>query len=153
MKAEKARPGEGGGMIWPVPEMGPQELLARAREIASRAYVPYSHFHVGAAMLFEGGEVLTACNVENASYGLSICAERAAAAAMVARGKGKPLAIAVAGSGDGRFDTPCPPCGACRQVLMEFNPEMLVVLASPEGPMIFGMREMLPHSFTLERER
>lgn len=137
--------GEGDGR----PGSSPLELLERAREAASRAYAPYSRFRVGAALLLADGGVLTSCNVENASYGLSMCAERSAIAAMVARGLRDPVAVAVAGSGDGDFDRPCPPCGACRQILVEFNPDMRVVLASPEGPLVYSARDLLPHSFDL----
>ena len=137
--------GEGDGRSGP----SPQELLERAREAASRAYAPYSRFRVGAALLLADGGVLTACNVENASYGLTMCAERSAIAAMVARGLRDPVAVAVAGSGDGDFGRPCPPCGACRQILVEFNPDMRVVLASPEGPLVYSAHGLLPHSFDL----
>lgn len=137
--------GEGDGQ----PDPSLLELLERAREAASRAYAPYSRFRVGAALLLADGGVLTACNVENASYGLSMCAERSAIAAMVARGLRDPVAVAVAGSGDGDFGRPCPPCGACRQILVEFNPDMRVVLASPEGPLVYSAHGLLPHSFGL----
>ena len=76
-------------------------------------------------------------------------AERSAIAAMVARGLRDPVAVAVVGSGDGDFGRPCPPCGACRQILVEFNPDMRVVLASPEGPLVYSAHGLLPHSFGL----
>lgn len=142
---------------WPFDPIAPEELLRRAREAARLAYVPYSHFHVGAAMLIEGAdgkpEVLTACNVENASFGLTICAERSAVAIMASRGLRRPLAVGVVGSPEGRDDylgVPCTPCGACRQTLMEFNPGLLVVLASEDGPTVFSIQDLLPHSFNLE---
>ena len=90
--------------------------------------------------------------MENASYGLSMCAERSAIAAMVARGLRNPVAVAIVGSGDGDFGRPCPPCGACRQILVEFNPDMRVVLASPEGPLVYSAHGLLPHSFDLRGE-
>ena len=90
--------------------------------------------------------VILGCNVENASYGMTICAERGAIASMVAMGRLDPVAIAVVG---GRSGTPCPPCGACRQVLAEFNPDMLVVLESPNKIIIININELLPLSFTL----
>lgn len=133
---------------WPYP-LSPLALLERAREAAGRAYAPYSRFRVGAALLFADGEVLTACNVENASYGLSMCAERSAVSAMVARGLRDPVAVGIVGSKDEDFGVPCPPCGACRQTLMEFNPDMRVVLASPDGPRVFLARELLPCSFLM----
>ena len=131
------------------PGLSPVDLLERAQEAASRAYAPYSRFRVGAALLLADGGILTACNVENASYGLSMCAERSAIAAMVARGLRDPVAVAVAGSGDGDFSRSCPPCGACRQILVEFNPDMRVVLASLEGPLVYSARDLRPHSFDL----
>ncbi len=140
----------GAGAPWPCPDVSPEALLDSAREAAERAYAPYSCFRVGAALLFADGTVLTACNVENASYGLSLCAERGAVAAMVARGLRNPIAVGVVGSKDGDFGRPCPPCGACRQTLAEFNPDMRVVLASPDGPRVFLVRELLPHSFLME---
>ncbi|MCR5346853.1 MAG: cytidine deaminase [Fretibacterium sp.] len=133
--------------------ISPEELLKRAREAADLAYVPYSRFHVGAAMLFSDGTIVKGCNIENASYGLTLCGERSAIAVMVTRGLRNPLAVAVVGSYEGQddyFSVPCPPCGACRQALMEFNPNMAVVLASAQGPKIFGIQELLPHSFFLE---
>ena len=134
--------------------VSPEELLKRAKDAASLAYAPYSRFHVGAAMLFENGEVVTGCNFENASYGLTMCAERCAIAVMVSRGMKNPIAVAVAGSHEERDDylsVPCPPCGACRQTFMEFNPDMRVILASNDGPMTFELKELLPHSFFLEK--
>lgn len=134
----------------------PEELLRRARSAAGLAYVPYSHFHVGAAMIVNGAngpEVLTACNVENASYGLTLCAERSVVAVMGSRGLRRPLAIGIVGSAEGRDDyltSPCPPCGACRQTLMEFGPDMLVVLASEDGPIVRRLRDLLPCSFSME---
>ncbi|MCR4817765.1 MAG: cytidine deaminase [Fretibacterium sp.] len=138
---------------WPAAAGTPEELLKRAREAADLAYAPYSRFHVGSALLFADGTIVKGCNVENASYGLSLCAERSAVAVMAARGLRNPLAVAVVGSREDRddyFTVPCPPCGACRQVLMEFNPNLIVVLASAQGPEILGMQELLPHSFGLE---
>ncbi len=138
---------------WPSEKISPEDLLAMAREAADRAYVPYSHFHVGAAMLFEGDEVIKSCNVENASYGITICAERAAVVIMVSQGQKNPLAIAVVGSHESKddyFSTACPPCGACRQALTEFNKDMLVVMASKDGAKVYELKKLLPHSFTLD---
>jgi len=103
-------------------------LVAAAREVRTHAYAPYSHFHVGAALL-AGGRIFTGVNVENASYPLSVCAERNAVAAAVAAGETTIDAVAVVAE-----DTdPTPPCGGCRQVLHEFGPEMLVVAESDNG--------------------
>ncbi len=140
---------------WVSEKVSPEDLLAQAREAAKRAYVPYSKYHVGAALLFENDEIILSCNVENASYGVTICAERSGIVIMVSKGMRNPLAIAVVGSHEDRddyFQIECPPCGACRQVLMEFNTNMLVVMASKNGTEIFKLKELLPHSFTLEHE-
>lgn len=137
---------------WPSSSVTPETLLDLARDAASKSYAPYSRFHVGAAILFADGEVLQSCNVENASYSLTICAERSGIAAMVSLGKRSPVAIAVVGShedSDDYMTVPCPPCGACRQTLAEFSPEILVVMASESGPEIFTLNELLPHTFTL----
>ena len=141
--------------ISPSAKISSDELLASAREAAKNSYSPYSRYRVGVAMLLEDGEVIRACNVENASYGLTVCAERSAVAVMVSQGKRNPIAIAVAGSHDDRDDyltVPCPPCGACRQVLNEFNPDMTVILASKNGAKIYPLKKLLPHSFTLDPE-
>ena len=138
---------------WPSENISPEDLLNLAREAADRAYVPYSRFHVGAAMLFEGDEVIQSCNVENASFGITICAERAGVVIMVSQGKHNPLAVAVAGSHEDRNDymkIACPPCGACRQALMEFNTNMLVVMASKDGAKVYELKKLLPHYFTLD---
>lgn len=127
-----------------------ETLLQRARSVASRAYVPYSGFHVGAALLTADGSVILGCNVENASYGVTLCAERNAIASMVALGRFDPVAIAVVG---GNAGAPCPPCGACRQVLTEFNPDMLVVLESPNKALLMSASDLLPLSFSLLQEK
>ena len=94
--------------------------------------------------------VVLGCNVENASYGLSICAEKSAIVSMVSIGHMDPVAIAVAG---GKSGAPCPPCGACRQILAEFNPDMLVVLESPNKIIVMSVNELLPLSFSLTGRR
>ena len=137
---------------WPSSSVTPKELLSFAREAASKSYAPYSRFHVGAAMLFADGEIIQSVNVENASYGLTICAERAGVAVMVSQGKRNPVALAVVGSHENSDDymtLPCPPCGACLQVLAEFAPNILIVLASGNEPEIFSLRELLPLTFAL----
>jgi cytidine deaminase len=118
-------------------------LLAAAHEAREHAYAPYSKFQVGAALQAKDGHVTTACNVENASYGLSMCAERSAVFAAVARGVRDFVAIAVAGP-DGVLTSPC---GACRQVLAEFNPNMMVIFTTPDGATESTVAELLPHSF------
>ncbi len=123
-----------------------KKLLAEASRARAAAYAPYSGFCVGAALLFENGLTVSGCNVENASYSLSICAERSAMAAALAKGLRRPLAVAVAGP-EGAF---CPPCGACRQFLAEFNRDMAVVLKEAGEPVIYTLKELLPLSFSLE---
>lgn len=120
-------------------------LLKLAREALSRAYAPYSSFPVGAAILFDNGEVVKGCNVENGSYGLSICAERNAMASAVGSGHLKPVAIAVVNQ-SGEL---CPPCGACRQFLSEFNGDMHVVMEDKGDPVVYRLSELLPMQFTL----
>ena len=137
---------------WPSEKISPKNLLALAREAAENSYAPYSRFHVGSAILLENDKVIQSCNVENSSYSLTICAERAGIASMVSQGKKNPLAIAVAASHEDRDDymtVPGLPCGACRQVLAEFNPNILIVLASENEPEIVSLRDLLPRIFTL----
>lgn len=118
-------------------------LLAAAREVKERAYAPYSRFHVGAAVL-AGGKVFAAPNVENASYPLSVCAERNAVAAAVAAGERSIEAVAVVADNE----DPTPPCGGCRQVLNEFGPQMLVVCEGSGGRRAeWRLTEVLPHAF------
>ncbi len=103
-------------------------LVAAAVAARGRAYAPYSGFSVGAALLARDGRVFTGCNVENASYGLTVCAERVALFKAVSEGAREFVALAVACG-----DAPCSPCGACRQVLYEFAPDLTVILAEGEG--------------------
>ncbi len=111
------------------------------------AYAPYSNFHVGAAIQLSDGRVFTGCNVENASYGLTICAERNAVFAAVAASKKKPEIIAVAVLNHRKM--PCSPCGACRQVLAEFGPEAVVWYLGANGVIQRTMKELLVDGFAL----
>jgi homotetrameric cytidine deaminase len=123
-----------------------QSLLAAARRIAGRAYAPYSGFKVGAALQLANGAIATGANVENVSYGLTICAERAALARAVAEhGPGIRIhAIAVANLND----APSPPCGACRQMLAEFaEPDAPVIFATAEGLRTLPLSALLPLAF------
>lgn len=124
-------------------------LMAAAEGYRERAYAPYSKFQVGAALLMEDGSVVGGCNVENASYGLSLCAERTAMVSAIAGGRRAPLAIAVAGPA-GVF---CSPCGACRQFLSEFNEELEVVLMKQGELVSFSLGELLAHRFQMERAK
>jgi cytidine deaminase len=123
-----------------------RDLLARAREVRANAYAPYSRFHVGAALLAADGRVFTGCNVENASYGLANCAERVAIGKAVSEGVREFLAIAVTGPEE---VTPCAPCGACRQVLYEFGPDMPLIMpsAGPDGYEVTSVSALLPGAF------
>ncbi len=109
----------------------------------SRAHAPYSGFHVGAALLAEDGTIFTGCNVEISSYGLTCCAERVAVFSAVAAGHLAFTAIAVVAG-----ENHTPPCGACRQVLADFNPDMDVVLFAPDGTSVQRtLSELLPSPF------
>lgn len=122
-----------------------QALMARAREARRHAYVPYSGFPVGAALLDREGRIHPGANVENASYGLCTCAERSAVAAAVSGGVRSFRAIAVTGPSDSEA---CTPCGSCRQILHEFAPDLQVVVAGEGGePEIHDLRELLPSAF------
>jgi cytidine deaminase len=116
----------------------------------NHAYAPYSNFRVGAAILSKSGRVFSGCNVENASYGLTLCAERAALVNAVSAGEKEFLAIAVVAD----TKDPVPPCGACRQVLSEFSPEMLVVMSNIRGKSkISKLTQLLPDSFLIPRRK
>ena len=120
-----------------------QSLIAKAMEARKQAYAPYSDFAVGAALLGKSGRVYTGCNVENASYGLSTCAERVAVFKAVSEGERDFVAIAVV------TEKGVTPCGACRQVLMEFGGNIQVIVADAAGEYrVFALRELLPDAFT-----
>jgi cytidine deaminase len=120
-------------------------LTERARGAMERAYAPYSHFKVGAALLASDGSVTEGCNVENASYPAGLCAERTAVATAVARGVREFAAIVIATEAA----QPTPPCGICRQVLMEFAPQLVVVSVTRAGAEArWTMSELLPDAFT-----
>ena len=121
------------------------EVMEFAKQAAEKAYAPYSRFHVGAAVLTEDGSIHTGCNVENASYGLAICAERNAAAAMaLATLDDREIKTVAISSPDA---APCFPCGACRQVLREFNCKEVLVEEPGGGIRKYSFEEILPNSF------
>jgi cytidine deaminase len=108
--------------------MSEDEVIETAAKVRLSAYAPYSGFKVGAAVITRSGAVFTGCNVENASFGLTICAERAAVAAAIAAGQSDLVAIAVVADGP----EPAAPCGACRQVLAEFNPSIKIIASTSQ---------------------
>lgn len=134
--------------VEPLSETEALRLLEAARDVRLRAHAPYSKYQVGAAVLGDGGHVYGGCNVENASYGLTMCAERVAIGAAVSGGCETPRAIAVVTSDGGS------PCGACRQVLVEMNPAMIVVIAAhnSEEYRVTTAAELLPDYFRLAEE-
>lgn len=131
-------------MVSPLPKDQEDALCAAALTARDRAYAPYSNFRVGAALLTADGTVLVGCNVENASYGLCLCAERTAVAGAVATGHRHFTAIAIATGSS----PPSPPCGMCRQVLAEFAAELPVYLVNPNGDRVCVMlSQLFPSSF------
>ncbi len=125
-----------------------EQLLLAARKAMKNAHAPYSKFRVGAALLTAKGEMFTGCNVENASYGLSNCAERTAIFSAVAQSGPKLNIRAIAVVND--QGVPCSPCGACRQVIFEFGPEAIVFFQSAEGWKESHITELLPEGFRLK---
>lgn len=120
------------------------ELIAAAKAARELAYVPYSRFPVGAALVTTDGKLFTGCNIENASFGLTNCAERTAIFKMVSEGAHSFSHIAIVGDTDG----PVSPCGACRQVLAEFGPEAVVYLTNLKGDVQrTTVAELLPGFF------
>lgn len=123
-------------------EVNQRELLKAARTARENAYAPYSGFRVGAAALGEDGRVYTGVNVENASYALTVCAERNAVAAAVAAGNHRITAVAISADRSG-----ITPCGACRQVIYEFGPDAVVIVDNGPEPKIYPIKSLLPESF------
>lgn len=122
------------------------ESAVAAREFA---YAPYSSYCVGAALLAEDGRIFTGCNVENAGYSATNCAERTAIFKAVSEGARSFTAIAVVGGRRGEVSAFCAPCGVCRQVLIEFcSPDLAVILGTPEDFSVHTLGELLPFSFT-----
>jgi homotetrameric cytidine deaminase len=130
-----------------------QQLIVAATEARSRAYVPYSHYAVGAAILMADGQIHSGCNVENASYGLTSCAERNAIFGMIGRTRDadarriRAVAVVTAGS------DPATPCGACRQVIREFGRGAAIIIANTGGTVFLRttLDDLLPHSFGPEQ--
>ena len=124
--------------------MTDRQLINLAEQASRNAYVPYSHFAVGAALECRDGTVFTGCNIENAAYGCTICAERTAIFKAVSEGQRDFDTLVIAG----RSDDYCVPCGTCRQVMMEFAPELTVICLNKNGESKkFALKELLPYGF------
>jgi cytidine deaminase len=124
------------------------KLLGAAKKVMKHAHAPYSNFRVGAAILLSNGKIFSGCNVENASYGLSNCAERTAIFSAVAELGPKIEVRAVSVVND--QGVPCSPCGACRQVIYEFGPDAIVFFQAANGPKQAHITELLPEGFRLK---
>ena len=124
------------------------KLERAARSVMKNAHAPYSKFHVGAAILLTNGKIFSGCNVENASYGMTNCAERTAIFSAVAALGSKIEVAAVAVAND--QDVACSPCGACRQVIYEFGPDAMIFFQGKNGPKQAHITELLPEGFRLK---
>ena len=132
--------------------MKPQELLALAKDAMQKAYAPYSGLYVGAALLTASGKVYTGCNIENASFSPTNCAERTAFFKAVSEGEREFRAIAVVGGMGGQITGLCSPCGVCRQVMQEFcRPEFEIYMGKEnDGFEICTLRDLLPYAFSAD---
>jgi cytidine deaminase len=130
-----------------VPASVQAKLLQSARKVMKNAHAPYSNFRVGAAILLANGKIFAGCNVENASYGMTNCAERTAIFSAVAQMGPKIEILAVSVVND--HGVPCSPCGACRQVIYEFGPDAAIFFQGSEGPKQAHITELLPEGFRL----
>ena len=135
--------------------MTDHELVERAKLARKMAYIPYSHFAVGAALLTRDGKVYTGCNIENSTFTPTNCAERTALFKAVSEGEREFEAIAVVGGPEGDTLTYTPPCGVCRQALAEFcHPEFRILLGQNDGSIrVFSLIDLLPEIFLLEEAR
>jgi cytidine deaminase len=124
-----------------------KKLIDAARIAGEKAYAPYSGFSVGAALESAQGEIITGCNVESSSYGLTICAERVALVKALSEGKPDLKAIAIVGP----YDDFCPPCGACRQMLYDYAPDLVVVLTDGTSIEQIQLKDLLPVAFEKTR--
>ena len=122
-----------------------QELLNAALSARERAYAPYSKFLVGAAVLAKSGKIYTGCNIENASYGLTVCAERNALFSAVGAGEREFIALCVVGD----TEAPISPCGACRQVMAEFKVPRIILANLKDDVKEYTLEELLPYGFSL----
>lgn len=126
-------------------------LINEAKKALQNSYAPYSNFNVGAALLCASGKIYLGCNIENAAYSSTVCAERTAFFKAISEGEDDFVAIAIVGGKNGEIEDICPPCGVCRQVMAEFCDENFeVVLAKKEGFEKYKLKKLLPLSFKLE---
>ena len=129
--------------------MKPEKLMELAEKARENAYAPYSGFRVGTALLCQDGTVYTGCNMENAAYSPTMCAERVAFGKAVSDGKREFSALAVCG-GKENADAPCTPCGVCRQIMAEFcREDFIIYVKGTEGIEAYTLKELLPNSFGL----
>ena len=130
--------------------MKPENLIEYAIDAMGRAYAPYSGYKVGAALLCADGAVYQGCNIENASFSPTICAERTAFAKAVSEGEQDFVAIAICGGKDGKIESIFPPCGVCRQVMAEFcKADFKIYMVKPGGYEERTLAQLLPDSFAL----
>lgn len=123
--------------------MKKRELIKRALEAKEKAYAPYSKYHVGAAVFTESEKIFTGCNIENASYSSTVCAERTAIFKAVSEGEREIRAIAIVGDSEYTY-----PCGICRQVIREFGKDILIIIAKSENEYKeYSLEKLLPYSF------
>ena len=131
--------------------MTDRELMIKAARARDMAYAPYSHFTVGTALLTADGRVFTGCNIENAAYSATNCAERTAFFKAVSEGVRDFEAIAVIGGPAGEAGGFCAPCGVCRQVMAEFcNGDFRILLGTPDNVQPHTLQDLLPYSFSLD---
>lgn len=133
-------------------EINYEVLINKAFDMLKMAYVPYSHFHVGAALLCKDGTIFTGCNIENSAYGPSNCAERTAIFKAVSEGYKNFTAIAVVGGPEGVVSEYCTPCGVCRQVMREFCKKdfKIICAKSTSDYKEYTLEDLLPQSFSLD---
>ena len=136
----------------PLSDNKKSRLLQAARNAAKQAYAPYSNFCVGAAILTEKGSIFSGCNVENASYSLTVCAERVAIFSAVAQEGGEKMKIRAIAVVD-ENGSACPPCGACRQVILELGPEAVVIFQGKKGFEEMRASELLPEGFVKSKRK
>lgn len=126
-----------------------KNLMHLAQEARNYSYSPYSHFRVGAALLSKSGKIYTGCNIENAAYSVTNCAERTAIFKAVSEGEREFLALAIVGGREGETSELCAPCGVCRQAISEFCPkEFEIILGNEDKFAVYTLEQLLPLSFS-----